>query len=130
MTSKKPAAFSRCPGCAGSLRVSQVSCAECGLVISGDFAGSRLGLLSAEQQQFAEVFLAAGGNISEVERILGISYPTVRKRLDELVAVLGAGAITAASAATRRDDILSRIERGEIPAKEGIRLLREIKGAQ
>ena len=99
-------------------------------MISGDFAGSRLGLLSAEQQQFAEVFLAAGGNISEVERILGISYPTVRKRLDELVAVLGAGAITAASAATRRDDILSRIERGEIPAKEGIRLLREIKGAQ
>ena len=127
MATKKPESFSRCPGCAGALRVSQVSCPDCGLVISGDFSGSRLGLLSAEQQRFAEVFLASRGNIRVVEQVLGVSYPTVRKRLDELVAVLGGEAVEAASSATRRDDVLSQIERGELTAKEGIRILRELK---
>lgn len=127
MRAKKPEAFSKCPGCAGALRVSQVSCPDCGLVISGDFSGSRLGLLSAEQQRFAEVFLAARGNISEVEKILGVSYPTVRKRLDDLVAALAGEAIEAAGFATRRDEVLSQIERGELTAKEGIRILRELK---
>ncbi len=129
MPSRKPETFSRCPGCAGALRVSQVSCPDCGLVISGDFSGSRLGLLSPEQQQFAEVFLAARGNITEVEKVLGVSYPTVRKRLDEVVAVLGGEAIAAASETTRHKNILSRIESGEITAKEGIRLLHEMKGS-
>lgn len=127
MPTKKPETFSRCPGCGGALRVSQVSCPDCGLAISGDFSGSRLGLLSAEQQRFAEVFLAARGNIRVTEEVLGVSYPTVRKRLDELVAVLGGEAIEAASRTTRRDEVLSQIERGDLPAKEGIRILRELK---
>ena len=129
MPTRKPESFSKCPGCAGALRVSQVSCPDCGLVISGDFSGSRLGLLSPEQQQFAEVFLAARGNITEVEKVLGVSYPTVRKRLDDVVAALGREAIEAVGETVRRNNILSQIESGEIPAKEGIRLLREMKGA-
>ena len=123
---QKPSPISKCPGCGGGLKISRLSCPGCGLAVEGDFATSRLGLLSPEQQNFAEVFLAARGNIREVEQHLGISYPTVRKRLDEVVTALGREAIDRAREVNRRNEILSRIEKGDLSAKEGARLLREL----
>jgi hypothetical protein len=103
-----------------------MKCPSCGLAVEGDFTTSRLGLLPPEQQRFVEVFLAARGNIREVERILKISYPTVRKRLDEVLSSLGTGAVQLAEEAGRREEILTRIEKGELSAREGARLLREL----
>ena len=122
----RPSPISQCPGCGGRLKISRLACPDCGLAVEGDFATSRLGLLSPEQQDFAEVFLAARGNIREVEQHLGISYPTVRKRLDGVVAALGREAIDRAHGVNRRNEILSRIEKGDLSAKEGARLLREL----
>jgi len=122
----RPSPISRCPGCGGRVKISRLSCPGCGLAIEGDFATSRLGLLSPEQQDFAEVFLAARGNIREVEQHLGISYPTVRKRLDGVVAALGREAIDRAHGVNRHNEILSRIEKGDLSAKDGARLLREL----
>lgn len=124
--SKKPTPLSACPACSARLKVARLTCPDCGLAIEGDFRTSRLALLAPEQQQFAEIFLAARGNIREVEQILGISYPTVRKRLDEVVEALGAEAIEAATDQSRRNEILGRIEKGELSAKDGARLLREL----
>jgi hypothetical protein len=106
--------------------VSELACQECGLRISGRFAVSRLGMLSPEQQRFAELFLVSRGNIREVEAVMGISYPTVRKRLEEIAGTLGQESVELARETRSRDEILSRIERGELPAKEGVRLLREL----
>jgi hypothetical protein len=94
---------------------------SCDLTFEGKLPTSRLALLSSEQQQFVEVFLVARGNIKEVERELGISYPTVRKKLDEVIQALGH-----APQAQRltRSEILEAIDKGEIPAKEGISLLK------
>ena len=124
--SKSPAPISNCPSCAARLRVARLECPECGLAVEGNFQSSRLALLSPEHQHFAEIFLATRGNIREVEQVLGLSYPTVRKRLDELVEALGADAVAAAGALNRRNEILSRIEKGDLTAKEGARLLREL----
>ena len=82
--------------------------------------------MSPEQQRFVEIFVTNRGNIREVESVLGISYPTVRKRLDEVIEALGTEAIESAEEANRRNEILSQIERGELSAKDGARLLREL----
>lgn len=123
---RKPAPIAICPSCNARLKVSRMLCDDCGLVVEGDFTTSRLGLLAPAQQDFVEIFLAARGNIREVERVLNISYPTVRKRLDEVLAALGTNALEASEEQRRREEILSKIEKGELSAKEGARLLREM----
>jgi hypothetical protein len=116
---RKP--LSQCPICAGQLEPVRLRCVSCDLILEGNLPASRLALLSPDQQQFVEVFLLARGNIKEVERELGISYPTVRKKLDEVIQALGHAP---ESERMRREEILDAIDRGEISAKEGIALLR------
>lgn len=123
---RKPMPMALCPSCSSRLKVSRMTCPECGLAVEGDFTTGRLGLLSPEQQRFVEIFVASRGNIREVEQVLGISYPTVRKRLDAVIEALGSEAVESAEEANRRNEVLSRIERGELSAKEGARLLREL----
>ena len=94
------------------------------MTMEGRFPISKLGLLSSEQQQFVEAFLVARGNIKEVEKDLGISYPTVRKKLDEVVDALGY-----APHAKRFEqfEILDAIERGEMSPHEGIAAMRTLR---
>jgi len=113
--------LSQCPICAGQLEPVRLKCVSCDLVLEGKLPASRLALLSPEQQQFVEVFLVARGNIKEVERELGISYPTVRKKLDEVTQALGHAP---QAERMQREEILDAIDKGEISAKEGIALLR------
>lgn len=82
--------------------------------------------LSTEDESFLRVFLAARGNIKEVERQLGISYPTVKGRLDSLLNKLGLGSLQA-EAKKRRLEIVERLERGEITAQEAIGLLKGLE---
>ena len=123
---QKAKALALCPSCSMRLNVSRMTCPDCGLVIEGDFATSRLGLLAPEQQRFVEIFLTSRGNIREVEQVLNISYPTVRKRLDEVIEALGQEAVEEARQTNRRVEILNQIERGELSAKDGAKLLREL----
>lgn len=123
---RKPTPMALCPSCSTQLRVRRLVCPECGLAVEGEFATGRLALLAPEQQRFVEIFVTSRGNIREVEQVLGISYPTVRKRLDEVIEALGTEAVESAEETNRRNEILSQIERGELSAKEGARLLREL----
>jgi hypothetical protein len=79
----------KCPSCQGSLSVSELKCPACAIAINGEFALPALLRLAPAQLDFVEVFLKNRGVIRDVERELGISYPTVRARLDEVVAALG-----------------------------------------
>lgn len=119
---RKP--LSQCPVCNGRLQIARLTCDACGISLEGTVPASWLSLLSGKQQQFVEVFLVAGGNIKAVERELGISYPTVRKKLDEVIQVLGYGP---KAERKRREEILDSVDRGEIGPKEAIRLLRELQ---
>ena len=116
---RKP--LSQCPICGGPVEPVRLKCVSCDLILEGKLPASRLALLSSDQQQFVEVFLVARGNIKEVEKELGISYPTVRRRLDEVIQALGHAP---EAERMRREEILDAIDRGEISAKEGIVLLR------
>ncbi|HEY8416146.1 MAG TPA: DUF2089 domain-containing protein [Thermaerobacter sp.] len=79
----------RCPNCGHGLEVREVVCAACGTQIRAPYRLSPFDLLEPEQRRFALLFLRAAGNLREMERLLGVSYPTVRKKLDEIIAALG-----------------------------------------
>ncbi len=79
----------RCPVCAQGTFVEKLRCLSCGTAIEGQFTLGWLQQLSAEQLGFVKVFLNCRGKIKDVEQALGLSYPTVVARLDEVVAALG-----------------------------------------
>ena len=112
----------KCPCCGNRLFVSELTCEKCNLVMKNKFSLGAVGLLSKKHQEFIGTFLRCRGNIKEVEKELGVSYPTVKKQLEEVVSALKAAD---AKEAVRRDKILSDIEKGKISAKEGANLLRQ-----
>ena len=78
-----------CPVCDHRLEVTRLHCAECDTTLEGRFSVGRFGRLNREQLGLLEMFLRARGNLRDLERELGISYPTVRNRLEALLRALG-----------------------------------------
>ncbi len=130
----------QCPACGSSLEVLRLGCPECSTVVDGRFAFGRLGRLTRAQIDFVEVFLECRGKIKDVEQRLGVSYPTVIARLDEVVAAREQPIAEPqppepkpeprreARAASRSNDVLEALERGEITASEAASTLRPRKG--
>jgi len=79
----------KCPSCNGNLAVERITCRSCDISVEGDFGLPALLRLNRGQLDFVEVFLKNRGIIREVERELGVSYPTVRARLDEVIEAIG-----------------------------------------
>lgn len=80
--------ISECPACGSKLRITSLHCAGCGMELRNDFALSPFDLLNAEQMRFLCAFLRQRGNMSSVQSELGISYPTAKKKLDDLLTAL------------------------------------------
>jgi hypothetical protein len=78
-----------CPVCSGELTIARLHCRSCGTALEGEFGVGRFGRLDREQMSLLESFLRSRGNLKEIERELGISYPTVRGRVDALIRSLG-----------------------------------------
>lgn len=113
-----------CPICSHSLHVKKLECANCHTIIKNDFTLSKFASLSDEQMHFVEVFLISRGNIKEVEKELGISYPTVRGKLNDIITLLGHDQKTAEGAEQSKSQVISMLENGEITTKEAIKLLK------
>ena len=111
-----------CPVCQHRLTVTRLHCESCRTVIEGTFGISKLGQLPEEQQQFIEIFVKARGNIKEVEKELSISYPTVRKKLNDVITALG---YVLADESQSREEILDAVESGQLTAKEAVNLLKQ-----
>ena len=112
----------RCPVCDTALRVTELSCPSCKTRIVSDLSTCRFCNLSPDLLGFLQTFLRARGNIKEVERELGISYPTVRKRLDELLSDLGLEGTTP-PARDERLEVFERLRKGEISVDEALESL-------
>ncbi|HWV23823.1 MAG TPA: DUF2089 domain-containing protein [Thermomicrobiales bacterium] len=78
-----------CPVCSGPLHITRLQCNDCGTAIEGHFLLNRLSRLSHGQMNFLEAFIRNRGVIKDIEVDLGISYPTVKARLDEVARTLG-----------------------------------------
>lgn len=117
MSSKIP---SHCPACGSTLAVQALRCTSCKTVVEGDYPLSRFLLLTPEQLHFCELFLKARGNLKDVCTALGISYPTARNRMDELLKALG---YEQEPRKDERMNILERLTRGEITHEQALKLL-------
>jgi hypothetical protein len=120
--------ISTCPVCDGELQVTRLQCRTCGTAIEGQFGVGRFGRLSREQLSLLEGFLRARGNLRELERELGLSYPTVRNRVEALVRALGLGEAVAAPRPVADPDarrrVLERLAKGELSAEAAAAALR------
>ena len=115
--------ISRCPVCNSELTVARLKCDSCDTVIENNFKLSKFDYLSDEELYFTETFIRCRGNIKEVEKAMGISYPTVRSKLDTVIKKLGYEAKTDSQTA-KRDEILKALENGEITAEQAIAQLK------
>jgi hypothetical protein len=80
---------STCPVCSDRLQITQLGCPTCGTALSGQFTQSEFDALDDADRDVLRVFLASRGNMKELERHLGVSYPTARARFDDLLRKLG-----------------------------------------
>lgn len=117
----------RCPVCHGDLHVTRLRCPSCLAEVGGDFPLNRLATLREPYASLIELFLRVRGNVKEMERELGLSYPTVRARLEEALQAAGFGREAEPELGNRRSEILDSLERGEITASEAAQRLRELK---
>jgi len=128
----------QCPVCGDELRVRRLHCDGCDTTLKGVFSLGHWLRLSSEQLAFAEVFIKRRGKIKDVEDELGISYPTVVSRLNELVAAMGYDAQPVTNGAARpegeagedrtskRQQVLDELAAGALTAAEAARRLREL----
>ena len=117
--------FGTCPVCGNQLLATRLTCTRCHTEITGEFALSRFSYLNRDELQFVETFLRVQGNIKEMEKEFNISYPTVKKMLDTIITKMGFPVKQEAEPAVRADDVLSRLQQGEISAEEAIALLKK-----
>ena len=115
-----------CSVCHDDLLVTRLACRNCGTGLEGRFTMGRLFQLTPEQLHFVEIFLRCAGKINCVEEELGISYPTVHNRLEEIIRALGfeVGEERGADDERRRD-VLDQLARKEISSEEALQLLQE-----
>lgn len=115
---------SKCPICSAQLKVSRLECDSCGTRLEGSFSLGRFHALSPDQLEFLETFIRARGNFKDIERELGISYPTVRSRLDAMIRALGFPSQAEPDRESeRRKEILRELAEGRIAADDAASLL-------
>jgi len=135
--------ISTCPICHGDLHVVRLECDSCGTGLDGKFTLSKFNYLSPEHLYFIEVFVKNRGNIKAIEKEMDISYPTVKKMLDEVIIGLGytpeplpaeepapgtpETPVTPEAPKQTRLEIIEKLNKGEITVAEATELLKKIK---
>jgi hypothetical protein len=114
---------SDCPYCSSPMTVTQMSCQRCRTAIQADFPMSRLGRMPVEHQRFIEMFLLSGGNLKEIAEQVGVSYPTIRSRLDKVIETLRADI-----GKTRqvKGNLLDAVGTSRSSAEEAAKLIKDI----
>jgi hypothetical protein len=123
--------IARCPICQAELAVTRLHCRSCGTNVEGSFSLGPLERLSAEQIQFVEALVRNRGSLKDLGTELGMSYPTVNNRLNEILIALGYGdrvkipeSAEAPVSRERKREILTRVRDGALSAAEAEALLR------
>ena len=114
--------ISKCPICSSKLKIMKLRCNKCGTIIENEFEFSKFEYLGEEHLNFMEVFLKCRGNIKDVEKELGISYPTVRAKLDEVVSALGYTEVKKSEINSK--EIIDMLEKGEISAEQAVNMMK------
>lgn len=108
-----------CPDCKKPLKIVRMACASCGMSMEGPFEVSPLAQLSLEDQTFVIAFVRSHGSIKKMESLFGISYPTVKNRLN----AIGASLEKSFQAPSPNLYVLEQLARGEISVEEALEKL-------
>jgi len=117
-----------CPVCGDELHITRLGCPSCGSELSGRFASCPYCALGEQDRQILRTFLVSRGNMRELARDLGVSYPTARQRFGEMLGRLGLEVHAdhdghAHAATASREDVLRRLASGELDLDEASALL-------
>jgi len=118
-----------CPVSGRSLEVTRLECPESGITMEGRFVPNEFALLPEEQLEFMRLFVKCRGNLKEVERMLGLSYPTVRLRFENVLRTLGyeTEELVPEEPADGQQAILTALEEGEITPEEATERLNRLR---
>ncbi|MCF7930448.1 MAG: DUF2089 domain-containing protein [Acholeplasmataceae bacterium] len=128
--------LSTCPVCKHDLNVVKLHCDHCDTTIEGDFTLSKFNYLETEKLYFIEVFIKNRGNIKMIEKELNISYPTVKKMLDDVIVGLGYSlepfedeviVKEPSTPKVNKSNILEKIEKGELTVADAIEIFKKEK---
>lgn len=120
----------KCPVCGENLIVTRLHCRNCDTTLEGQFSLGMLEALSKEQMLFAETFIRCEGKLNRMEKETGLSYPTLRSRLTDLIRAMGyevgqeepAPAFTGVSDEERRK-VLDDLAAGRVSSEQALKLL-------
>jgi len=114
-----------CPVCSSKLDVTELHCNDCDTTIKGRFKLDKFSYLSKEEKYFIEVFMKNRGNIKEIEKDLGISYPTVKKNLESVINALGYGE-EGSTENLSKEEILEKLSLGEISSEQAMKMIKSL----
>jgi hypothetical protein len=123
---KVKTALSKCPVCDGELTVTRLHCDTCETAIEGRFANGAFAGLAPEQLDFIETFVRVEGRMNRMAEEMGLSYPTLRNRLHEVIRALGYDPDKEDAAdisEDKRRSVLEELDSGKISAEDAMRLL-------
>jgi hypothetical protein len=123
MSDDKLPVSNECPFCQRAMSVTEMTCDACRVSISAAFPMSRLGGLPVEHQRFIEMFVLASGNLKEIAEQVGVSYPTIRSRLDKVIEALRD---EIGKTQRVRGSVLDAVEPSKTNAAEAARLIKRI----
>ena len=139
MNQKKHPVLTTCPVCKHELNVVKLRCEHCDTEVTGTFTLSKFNYLETEKLYFIEIFIKNRGNIKAIEKELNISYPTVKKMLDEVIVGLGYSADYDEEEDIKEKEnkkdlknqikqtILEQIEKGQMTVNEALEALKKNK---
>lgn len=132
MAGKTYHAPTQCPVCGQRMQVTGLRCDNCGTEISNRFEPCRFCGLEEKHLQFVEVFLRCRGSIKEVEKALGVSYPTVKNMLDAALSALGLDEKPQEdkNAKAERAEILRQLSNKEMDVSAAVEALNRLKGGK
>jgi hypothetical protein len=108
-----------------SMVIERVSIPDKGIAVEGTFVPPQLARLTMEDQVFVIAFLRSHGSIKEMEQVFGVSYPTIKARLNRIAGQLE---FVETNPSPSRVEVLDRLNRGELTADEAIQALEALKG--
>lgn len=128
--------ISECPVCHNDLHVERLACEHCSTKFEGQFTLSKFNYLDTDKLYFIELFVKNRGNIKAIEKEMNLSYPTIKKILDEVIVGLGYSldsqeqeepVVEEKGPKLSRVEILEKINSGELTVEAASQLLKKLK---
>lgn len=124
----------KCPVCDAKLHITKLGCPRCSTTIEGIYEPCEFCRMEKDELDFVKVFITCRGNIKDVEKTLGISYPTVKRKLDNVIESLGyrlpepkRSKEEIEAKAKMKAEIIEKLSSGEITAAEATEAINELQ---